>query len=949
MRAVYVWLLYTHLGYVSCDIHAGSVHGTHIEHSILRAHILPMERLLLDTLVPSALKGVANIDYHKKITHYSNIQSTAAMYNSMAVYNVTCDSQCDKWDDDNKQTTTKCTNVWLASIPRVDTDGLYTIRGKRYCVSMRQRLVSNVPICYLKEGLLRCQIRSEHYETMESTLVTMQRNTRGTRHLTIVSSAHDAQRCDVMSCFKTMLPSKDWRHNMLRMLSAMGASGTVLASAQISAAAMADTAVTVPKLPQVAGYHINAWGIDVPAEYVIICQMLLKFLRVECGEQPIDDRDDYVYKGIELHMVLMAKLLRRLAVAAGPSISSNARADKPIIHEKLVEAITHNRWEVLGNYGSDVKLSRLVDCEGPMNIQESLREVVTVTGTHGVDEYMSDEFNHRMVHPSQLGCMCIVRTGNDKDAGIKSYLADDCTVSTQYTLGASTADEMILLKQAYSAAHGPPSPTQKLSVWTHNHVPMLTAPAMPVMSLLDNMKKVYPQLGWSVVDGVIESRTYYGRLLCSVSGIMVDNREVHRLRDVMRGACRYSKLCYEVPFMNMMPVPRTTLSTKIIQKSIAYLGHKDPLLEYSTLCHSQRPLVTTTKANKELYGYNVVVAYITLEGYGIQDGIVVNKSSVERGLFSTVHNVCKRWERSDAHVVSSYMVYVSRYSPVKEGTALATIDYVDDVGTTHNVTMKHDKPHECTVSDVILEFEEHTNPMAKHLIGVRVMLQRRKVLGVGDKLSSRMGQKAVAVCVYPAENMPTCLDDRLGSIDIIINPLSMISRCTMSQEASSALGIRVAATGTIYTHEPFEKPTYAVHHVDVMEGTTGIIRQAQVQVGVEYYMVLRHIADNKVRCRGAASRDSMTGGISGEACVRFNWQEMAAMLHGNSRKLASHVYSTDMGYYPHCPTCNRDTDGNICPVCKCPVEERVHVSRSLMTLKKVMSVLGVAMRVECDV
>jgi hypothetical protein len=259
--------------------------------------------------------------------------------------------------------------------------------------------------------------------------------------------------------------------------------------------------------------------------------------------------------------------------------------------------------------------------------------------------------------------------------------------------------------------------------------------------------------------------------------------------------------------------------------------------------------------------------------------------------------------------------------------------------------MKHEKPYVCSVSNIILEFEPHKNPMNKNLRSISVMLRRHKLLGVGDKLSSRMGQKAVAVHICQAEDMPVCIDARVGGIDMIVDPLSMISRCTVSQEASSALGLDATNTGTLYSHEPFTQVNYSTHKTGILDGITGTIRKGVVDVGVEYYMVLRHIADNKIRSSAASQRDPMTGAISGESCVRFNWQEMAAMLHGRSYELASHVYSVDKGYYPYCSKCNRDTDGNVCGTCGEVVEERVSVSRSLMTLKKIMGVLGVGLKI----
>jgi predicted RNA-binding Zn-ribbon protein involved in translation (DUF1610 family) len=145
--------------------------------------------------------------------------------------------------------------------------------------------------------------------------------------------------------------------------------------------------------------------------------------------------------------------------------------------------------------------------------------------------------------------------------------------------------------------------------------------------------------------------------------------------------------------------------------------------------------------------------------------------------------------------------------------------------------------------------------------------------------------------------------------------------------------------------------------VEFTDGDVGITFSAGVKIGLEYYLVLNHIADTKLRYKGPIHRDAMTGSIQtskSETCIRYNWQELIAMLHSKSYSLASSIYNDpgSKGNYPYCTSCDRDVetlDDNRCKICGNSVDARVTFSKQLGTVKRLLQMLGVDMKISADV
>lgn len=979
------------------------------------------EWLLVNVLVQGVLSGVSALDYHgTKLRYltslqlqeqqttrttqqvfkvrYSNISVAAGTFSTYKVWDVICDVDVVQAEDDSK-VVQHAKRLWLASIPRLNDEGLLEI-GKTRCYSvMRQRLLPNVPIATIHREAGRdsviCVMRSENHVTLESVFLQMRRSSRGVRTVVIATHITGFKPVDAVGYIRSLLRAQDWQEAIRWIFEKLGATSTVMAMLQLLMINIAEVQSYRYLLPGSIGTDANHYSTlvsdyTVSSEALLLCQMLLRFLRVEAGEIPPDDRDDCANKVVDSYAILMGKLFRKLVLGLGIGVVPRAKIGEPLLFRELLDAYVKNSWSVVEEYNSDMQITRGIEYTGAANVAAAQHEVVILANTSSTGGTFGEVFDVRMVHPSQRGFLCMLRTADDTNAGLKLYLASDCRISTsQYLFGISRDDDNARLRELLSRCE----PLSEV-FWVHNSNLVGLGGTDNIVHLLKELKMQNREVSWNLYPGVIESRCCYGRFLCtSATYGTLDSREVDCYAGARDCVSNFSLLCHEVVYMNRMPPARAMLSTKIMQKCIT--AHPPPPHEmhssdYSHLCYAQSPLVTTTKASSFCYGYNAVVCYATLQGYGIEDGIIVNRASVERGLFMIVKRFSMIWTLREKCTATEYVINARVGDTVKEGAVLAVFTCEDENGTTTVTKLKHCKPYQCKVADIDITFNtgkaKGTGMIdPRFLAECSVTLVRCKRFRTGDKLSSRSGQKAVAVRLMDQCDMPmihtlhapsgAVIREPPPTVDIIVNPLSLVSRCTVSQSISSMLGMLVTGEGAVAVETPFtgteivyrsgwdpctgetryplEVNKMRDYSAVLLDGATGTLLTPRAAVGIEYYMVLSHVADEKVRI-SSASTYSQVGGSLGFSesgnYVKYNWQELSALLHAKAYKLLDEIYleTGNSCYYPYCSSCDRDTEpsGGTCCVCGSNITHRVQASRSFVTAERLSKVLFVDMSIQ---
>ena len=320
------------------------------------------------------------------------------------------------------------------------------------------------------------------------------------------------------------------------------------------------------------------------------------------------------------------------------------------------------------------------------------------------------------------------------------------------------------------------------------------------------------------------------------------------------------------------------------------------------LHYPQVPLVETALMETMGYklrpsGQNLLLAVLSYEGYNMEDAIVFNKASIERGLGrSTFYRIyeaeCRQYlgglrdkftlpepgtrgYRGEQYYrllepdgiislesgVTGGDVLIGRISPPR---FLEEYKEFEVKGPSMRDTSVDMRPSETGIVDAI--FVTQSGEGSK-LVKVRVRDQR--VPELGDKFASRHGQKGVIGLIVPQEDLPFTEDGIVP--DIIINPHAIPSRMTIGQFMESLAG-KVAAMrgkpvdGTPFSNEKSEELRKSL--VDLgfshtgsevfYNGVTGEKFVADIFIGVVYYQKLHHMVADKMHARARGQVQMLT-------------------------------------------------------------------------------------------
>ncbi|KAF2687825.1 beta and beta-prime subunits of DNA dependent RNA-polymerase [Lentithecium fluviatile CBS 122367] len=332
-------------------------------------------------------------------------------------------------------------------------------------------------------------------------------------------------------------------------------------------------------------------------------------------------------------------------------------------------------------------------------------------------------------------------------------------------------------------------------------------------------------------------------------------------------------------------------------------------------------------------GTNAVVAVISYTGYDMDDAMILNKSAHERGFgHGTIYKtkVCNleegvRKNRSnktvsrlfgfapEGAVKAQWRMHLDDDGLPLVGTMLQngdimaawhTVTYDDTRGELINLDgqtnfFKYKEDEVAFVEEVrVIGADSAAEPCQK--ISVKLRVPRSPV--IGDKFSSRHGQKGVCSQKWPAIDMP--FSESGIQPDIIINPHAFPSRMTIGMFVESLAGKAGALHGIAQDSTPFRfdenntavdffghqlmKAGYNYYGNEPMySGITGEELAADIYIGVVYYQRLRHMVNDKYQVRTTGPVNSLTGqpikGRKKGGGIRVGEMERDALLaHGTA-------------------------------------------------------------------
>ncbi|KIO33829.1 hypothetical protein M407DRAFT_229733 [Tulasnella calospora MUT 4182] len=459
-----------------------------------------------------------------------------------------------------------------------------------------------------------------------------------------------------------------------------------------------------------------------------------------------------------------------------------------------------------------------------------------------------------------------------------------------------------------------------------------------------------------------------------------------------------------IPFPDHNQSPRNTYQSAMGKQAMGiFLTNFQVRMDTmaNILYYPQKPLATTRSMEylkfRELpAGQNAIVAILCYSGYNQEDSVIMNQSSIDRGLFRSMYyrsymdvekksgsQALEEFEKPsrDTTLRMKHGTYdkLEDDGLIAPGTGVSGEDIIigktapippdsEELGQRTSTHTKRDvsTPLKSTENGIIDQVLLTTNGEGLKFVKIRVRSTR--IPQVGDKFASRHGQKGTVGITYRQEDMPFTCEG--VTPDIIINPHAIPSRMTIGHLVECLLSKLATLLGNEGDATPFTELTvesvsqllrskgYQSRGLEVMyHGHTGKKLQAQVYLGPTYYQRLKHMVDDKIHSRARGPVQILTRqpveGRSRDGGLRFGEMERDCMIsHGIAAFLKERLFDASDAYRLHvCDICGLTAIANLkkqsfeCRACKNKVAiSQMHIPYAAKLLLQELQAMNIATR-----
>ncbi len=361
-------------------------------------------------------------------------------------------------------------------------------------------------------------------------------------------------------------------------------------------------------------------------------------------------------------------------------------------------------------------------------------------------------------------------------------------------------------------------------------------------------------------------------------------------------------------------------------------------------CINQRPIVSEGEAVKKgdiiadgpstsngeiSLGKNVLIGFMTWEGYNYEDAVLLNERLVRDDVYTSIHIEEYEADARDTKLgpeeitrdipnvgedalrdldergiirigaeVRSGDILVGKVTPKGE-TELTAEErllraiFGEKAREVRDTSLRVPHGEAGVIVDVKIFTRENGDELAPGVNQlVRCYIAQRRKISVGDKMAGRHGNKGVISRILPEEDMPFLPDGT--PLDIVLNPLGVPSRMNIGQVLEVHLGYAAKALGWKIATPVFDganeddiaealvKAGYDADGKTVLyDGRTGEPFDNRVTVGYMYYLKLHHLVDDKIHARSTGPYSLVTqqplGGKAQFGGQRFGEMEVWAL------------------------------------------------------------------------
>jgi DNA-directed RNA polymerase subunit B len=783
--------------------------------------------------------------------------------------------------------------------------------------------------------------------------------------------------------------------------------------------------------------HIGTKPEDRERKAVTLCKLLKQFLNAKSNPSALTDKDHYANKRVRLSGDLLADLFRvNLAVLLRDiqhNLQRTARRKKvysiktiaksTLFSHRIESAIATGSW-----IGERTGVTQNMDKTNYLAILSQLQRVSSLLPGE------QENFPARTLHPTHYGRFCPIETPEGTEIGLRKNLALLSIISTAIKLDENEFSKFLtsmgLQDYKETANHNSTD-----VCFNGQFIGEVVEPEKFVDAIRENRRTGKLPVELSIrhdsENMLIMISTEVGRVLRPL--IIVENGECmlkeEHLDLLKTNAITWNDLLKqniieyldaaeeENSLIALTPQELTTEHTHLEIDEIDMLGLVTSLVPYgnhdqssrlnrgsktqkqslglyaanffcrldtdvSLLHYPQKPIVRSIiydTLNIYPAGQNVVVAILTYEGYNLEDAIVMNKASVERGLGRSTY--FRPYTTTELHYTGGLADIIC--VPTKDTSGYRTetsyrfleddgIVYPEAAMNENDVAIgKTSPPKFLSEAGEIAIKARKDNSVAirqeeKGVVDaifatvdnegnkiVQVRTRDERIPELGDKFSTAHGQKGVIGMLVPEEDMPFTANG--VTPDIIFNPHGIPSRMTVGyllEMLAGKVGCLAGKSidGTIFSgtsihdlEDELQKLGFRYDGKETLfNGITGKMMVAKIFIGNMYYLKLKYMVSNKMHARASGkvtllTRQPIEGRAKGGALRLGEMEQQALVAHGASLLLKER-YDSDKIISYICTKCGgmavKDNIHNkiYCPVCQTSKIEPVEISYAFKLL-----------------